>query len=193
MSWAGRAIAPDQREKREPLCRYISRPPAATEGLALTAPGHVRYMLNTLCRDATAHIVLEPPGLRRTHGGTDIAAANPPDEASTACSTRPDSQLRAAVTPAQRGMGAKRPPADSAWPPTPRHVALSWARRLNRVFGLEIERCARCSGKLAIIASIGEPKVIAKILSHLERTAPEPHRSELPLGARAPPVRSTLL
>lgn len=35
--------------------------------------------------------------------------------------------------------------------------------------------------------------LIAKILSHLERTAPEQYQSELLLGARAPPVQSSLL
>jgi len=55
----------------------------------------------------------------------------------------PHSRLRAAVTPAHRGMGAaKQPPADPARPPTPRHVAMSWAQRLQRVFGIEIEACA---------------------------------------------------
>jgi hypothetical protein len=32
-----------------------------------------------------------------------------------------------------------------------------------------------------------------KILSHLQRTAPEQYRLGLPLGARAPPVQSSLL
>ena len=50
---------------------------------------------------------------------------------------------------------------------------MNWARRLKRVFGIEIEGCARCGGKLKIIASIEEPQVIAKILSHLQRTAPQ--------------------
>jgi hypothetical protein len=53
------------------------------------------------------------------------------------------------------------------------HPTMSWARWLERVFGVEIERCARCQVTLAIIASIGEPALIAKILSHLGRTAPE--------------------
>jgi hypothetical protein len=70
---------------------------------------------------------------------------------------------------------------------TPRHVAMSWARRLKRVFGIEIENCARCRGKLAIIASIEQPQLIAKILSHLEKTVPDRFQAELPLGARAPP------
>lgn len=78
-------------------------------------------------------------------------------------------------------------------PPTPRHVAMNWARRLKRVFGIEIEGCARCGGKLRIIASIEEPEVIARILAHLERTAPERYQEQLPLGARAPPAQTRLL
>ena len=76
---------------------------------------------------------------------------------------------------------------------TPRHVAMSWARRLKRVFGVEIESCTRCGGELKIIASIEEPRLIAKILSHLERAAPEQSQSELPLGARGPPAQPSLL
>ena len=85
------------------------------------------------------------------------------------------------------------PTADVAKPPTPRHVAMSWARRLKRVFGIEIEDCARCGGKLQVIASIEEPEVLAKILAHLERTAPEQYSAELPHGARAPPGQASLL
>lgn len=58
------------------------------------------------------------------------------------------------------------------------------------MFGSEIEDSARCGGKLKIIAGIEEPEVIAKILAHLERTAADQFQSELPLGARAPPVPS---
>ena len=41
--------------------------------------------------------------------------------------------------------------------------------------------------------AIEEPQLIAKILSHLERAAPEQSQSELPLGARGPPAQSSLL
>ena len=37
---------------------------------------------------------------------------------------------------------------------------------------------------------IEEPEVIAKILAHLEKTAPDQSQTELPRGARAPPVPS---
>ncbi len=70
---------------------------------------------------------------------------------------------------------------------------MSWARRLKRVFGVEIERCTRCGGQLKIIASIEEPQLIAKILSHLEPAAPEQYQSELALRKRGPPGQSSLL
>ncbi len=80
------------------------------------------------------------------------------------------------ATPAHRGMGAPQslPAAEVAKPPTPRHGALSWVRRLKRVFGIEIEDCARCGGKLQVIASIEESEVITKILAH-----PEPSQARL--------------
>jgi hypothetical protein len=70
---------------------------------------------------------------------------------------------------------------------------MGWAQRLKRVFGVQIESCARCGGKLKVIASIEEPQVIAKILAHLERSGPDQCQPELPLGARAPPAQSRLL
>ena len=60
-------------------------------------------------------------------------------------------------------------------------------------FGIDIEACARCGGRLAIIASIEEPAVIAKILAHLAHTSPDQDQGELPLGARAPPLQSRLV
>ena len=125
-----------------------------------------------VCRDGTAHIVLEPPDLMAR-----LAALVPPARMHL---TRyrgvfaPHSKLRAAVTPAHRGKGSK-PPVEqgSDKPVTPRHVAMNWAKRLKRVFGIDIEACASCGGKFKVIASSDEPAVIAKILGHLARTAPE--------------------
>jgi hypothetical protein len=189
---AGVDIAPNQREKLERLCRCVSRPPIAVERMALTSSGQVRYQLKTPCRDGTTHIVLEPLDCI-----AHLAALVPPPRMHL---TRfhgafaPHSKLRAAATPARRGMGAaKQPPTDPAQPPTPRPVAMSWAQRLKRVFGIEIESRARCGGQLRILASIEEPEVITKILSHLQRTAPKQHSSEPPLGARASPAQARLL
>ncbi len=189
---AGIDIEPAQRPKLERLCRYVSRPPVAVDRMALTASGQVRYSLKTPYRDGTTHIVLEPLDLMAR-----LAALVPPPRMHL---TRyhgvfaPHSKLRAAITPARRGVGKKAQVEDGAdKSATPRHVAMSWAKRLKRVFGIDIEACARCGGKLKVIASIEEPEVIAKILAHLERTAPDQYQAELPLGARAPPVQTRLL
>lgn len=53
---AGLDIEPHQREKLERLCRYVSRPPVATERLAMSSSGQVRYQLKTPYRDGTTHI-----------------------------------------------------------------------------------------------------------------------------------------
>lgn len=160
--------------------------------MALTASGQLRYSLKTPYRDGTTHIVLESLDLM-----AGLGALVPPPRMHL---TRfhgvfaPHSKLCAAVTPAGRGKGSKPQAEEGAEKSAaPRHVAMSWAKRLKRVFGVDIEACARCGGKLKVIASIEEPAVIAKILAHLERTAPEQHQGELPLGARAPPVQSSLL
>jgi hypothetical protein len=59
----------------------------------------------------------------------------------------PHSKLRADITPAGRGLGAaKPPPTDLLTPPMPPHLAMSWARRLKRVFGIEIETCGGAPG-----------------------------------------------
>ena len=43
---------------------------------------------------------------------------------------------------------------------------MNWARRLKRVFRIEIEQCERCSGRVRVIASIEEPQLIERILAH---------------------------
>jgi len=49
-----------EREKIERLCGYVSRPAVASERLALTPQGNVRYTLQTPYRDGTTHVILEP-------------------------------------------------------------------------------------------------------------------------------------
>jgi hypothetical protein len=187
-------IAPGQRAKLERLCSYVSRPSVATERMALTSCGQVRYQLKTPYRDGTTHLVIESLDCMAR-----LAALVPPPRMHL---TRyhgvfaPHSKLRAAVRPAHRGIGAPQRTGmtiDSVKPPTTQHVAMSWARRLKRVLGIEIEDCARCGGKLKVIASIEESEMIARILAHLEKTAPDQCPPELPLGARAPPSQARLL
>ncbi len=188
---AGLEIQPGERARLERLCRYVSRPPVATERLAVMPSGQVRYQLKTPYRDGTTHIVLEPLDLMAR-----LAALVPPSRMHL---TRyhgvfaPHSRLRAAITPSGRGAGGKGAKQGAEAPAAPKRAALSWAQRLKRVFAIEIENCCRCQGRLRVIASIEEPEVIARILAHQERGcgAAEPERA--PIAARAPPRQGRLL
>ncbi len=66
---------------------------------------------------------------------------------------------------------------------------MSWAQRLKRVFGIDIETCPACGGALRIIACIEDPLVIKKILTHLDSKDASAESSRLP-PARAPPQAS---
>lgn len=41
---------------------------------------------------------------------------------------------------------SKAVPVDPAKPVTPRPVAMTWAQRLKRVFGIEVNTCSGCGG-----------------------------------------------
>ena len=65
--------------------------------------------------------------------------------------------MRPRIVPAERGAGrAEGPSDDRDEPPTGASaLALSrWARRLKRVFGIDIESCTACGGRLRILACI---------------------------------------
>ncbi len=55
---------------------------------------------------------------------------------------------------------------------------MTWAQRLKRVFGIDIETCSACGGAVRIIACIEDPEVIEKILAHLDAKVSEPEASE---------------
>ncbi len=48
---------------------------------------------------------------------------------------------------------------------------MTWAKRLKRVFNIDIETCSECGGDVRVVASIEDPAVIKKILTHLDNTA----------------------
>ncbi|GMQ83963.1 MAG: hypothetical protein BMS9Abin06_0711 [Gammaproteobacteria bacterium] len=103
----------------------------------------------------------------------------------------PNSKHRAWVTPAKRGKGSQKV-ADEQEEKTPaqRHVAMTWAQRLKRVFNIDVETCRVCGGTTAkVIACIEDPVAIKTILAHIEAQAPKPGESVLP-DSRAPPQAS---
>jgi hypothetical protein len=81
----------------------------------------------------------------------------------------PNSKYRARVTPAKRGKRVRAGTSDAAEDTTPakRRAAMTWAKRLKRVFNIDIEVCGHCGGAVRIIGCIEDPVVIKKILPHL--------------------------
>ena len=142
--------------------------------------GDIRYSLKTPYRDGTTHVIFEPLDFIAR-----LAALVPRPRVNL---TRfhgifaPNSRWRARITPARRG---KRRSADEHTTAPQQRQAMTWAQRLKRVFRIDVETCEQCGGAVKIIASIEDPAVVNKILSHLNerdtlRTRPQ--------AARAPPA-----
>jgi hypothetical protein len=64
---------------------------------------------------------------------------------------------------------------------------MTWAKRLKRVFNIDIETCNECGGDVRIIASIEDPEVIRKILAHLDEKVTPTGTGMLP-DSRVPPA-----
>jgi hypothetical protein len=54
-------------------------------------------------------------------------------------------------------------------------MAITWAQRLKRVFGIDVETCTACGGAMRIVACIEDPAVIKAILAHLAGKARPVH------------------
>ncbi len=183
------AARADERRKLERLCRYISRPAVSEKRLSLTPSGNVRYELKTPYRNGTTHVIFEPLDFIAR-----LAALVPKPRVNL---TRfhgvfaPNSRYRARVTPAKRGRGSQRCSTGDSQAPTPgeRRASMTWAQRLKRVFGIDIETCRACGGAVRIIAYIEDPVVIEKILTHLDSKDPSTATVRLP-RSRAPPHSS---
>ena len=146
----------------------------------------MRYELKTPWRNGTTHVIFEPldfisrlvslvpkprVNLTRFHG---VFA--------------PNSKYRALVTPAKRGKGKKTRASDEVQYQTSaeKRASMTWAKRLKRVFNIEVETCSECGGDVRIIASIEDPVVIRTILAHLDEKGAFAANSLLP-DCRASP------
>jgi len=182
---AGVAVRANQRNKRERLCRTISRPALSEQRLSLTAAGKVRYQLKTPYNNGTTHVVFEPLDFLAR-----LAALVPRPRVNL---TRyhgvfaPNSAHRALVTRARRGKGGASAAGADVRTPGERRSAMRWAQRLKRVFGIDVQTCAGCGGTMRIIACIEDPVVIKAILAHLADKARPVHAPRRPPG-RAPPA-----
>jgi len=183
---AGVVARANERQKLERLCRYISRPAVAEKRLSLTPKGNVQYEVKTPYRDGTTHVIFEPVDFIGK-----FAALAPPPRANL---TRfhgvfaPKSRYRARVVPGRRSWVGEQASPEEEPTPGERRASMTWAQRLKRVFGIDVEVCPVCGGAMRIIACIEDPDVIERILSHLDAKASEYPDTRLP-PCRAPPQR----
>ena len=120
-----------------------------------SAQGNIRYRLKTPYRDGTTAVVFEPLDFIAR-----LAALVPTPRVNL---TRyhgvfaPNHRLRERVTPAKRGR--RKTEATGDHPPA-RHVSMTWAQRLKRVFKIDIETCEHCGGAVKV-AALAHPALAA--------------------------------
>lgn len=173
---AGVAMAGNERDKIEKLCRYIARPAIALERLHLNQRGEVVYVLKKPYSDGTTYIVMTQLELLER-----LAAIVPRPRVHLtrfAGVFAPHYKHRAMVVPKPKA-GTPELKTDDQ----PSKSRISWARLLKRVFGIDVEICHLCGGQMKIIAAIEDPQVIKKILEHLGL----PNKPPIPWPARGPP------
>ena len=100
----------------------------------------------------------------------------------------PNHRWRGEVTPAKRGTGVKPIASTEVRSPAERHVAMSWAHRLKRVFNIDIDVCDRCGESVKVIACVEDQDIIDRILAHLrEKEQGRPTLSHLVPASQASP------
>jgi hypothetical protein len=139
-------------------------------------------------RDGTTHVIFEP--LDFIARLADLVPKPPINLTRFQGVFAPNSKYRARVTPAKRGRGGRHATTANSQERTPaeRRAAMTWAQRLKRVFGIDIETCPACGGAMRIIACIEDPVVIEKIFAHLDVKVAEAEAPRRP-PSRAPPQR----
>jgi len=176
-------IEHDQRDKLERLCRYIARPPLATERLSLLPDGRVAHELRRPWRDGTTHMLFDPltfierlaalvPRPRRpllTYHGVLAPAAS----------------WRDSIVPTPDPVDSSKGCPHSESERRPRKWR-TWAELMKRAFEIDVLVCPHCRGARKLISLITDPSVIRRILSHLKLPLEFP--SVAP--ARAPPEPS---
>lgn len=198
---AGVSCQAHERKKLEHICRYIARPSLSEERLSLNPNGQIVYKLKTPYDNGTTHIVLEPLDLM-----SRLASLVPKPRVNLTRyfgvfaphfkhrklvvlrgkkeKTETDDKQTSPTCETQKGEKENNPT------PLQKALRLTWAQRLKRVFNIDIETCPKCSGKVKIISSIEDPKVIKKILDHLKlpSQAPTPWPAK---SSRGPPEPHT--
>ncbi|MCP3986091.1 MAG: transposase [bacterium] len=186
---AGVAVPANDRQRLERLCRYVGRPPVATQRLSKMGDGRLLYELRHRWRDGTTHVAFEPLELIDR-----LAALVPPPRFHTVryhgvLASR--SKYRADVVPSHSDSDSPSHAGDSGKSTTPKAAQAqtdtertsrpsryyNWPELMRRVFEIDVLKCPRCkAGPMRILAAIHPPSTTEAILKSLG------------LPTRAPPI-----
>jgi hypothetical protein len=179
--FAGPPIPPEDRQQLEQLARYIARPPVALEAIRMQDEGRLSVTTPPDPHTGATTLILDP--LDWIHAVT----AHIPDRgqhgtryygiyANRSRLSAPLSKNEAAELPAIPRPGDE----DSDFAKSRR---ASWARLLRKIFEVDPMLCP-CGGKMKIVSVITDPRVVDRILRHLESPA---CRGRDPFQPRPPP------
>jgi hypothetical protein len=170
-------ISSDDRDALERLCRYIARPPIASERLSLSDDGRVVYRLRHPWRDGTSAVAFDPLTFIER-----LAALVPRPRTHLLTYhgvLAPAAQWRDLVTPAAPPPPSTGPDQDHDPPEAPSGSTstsrrLSWAELLERVFEIDVLVCPHCGGRRELISTITDGPIARRILEHLGLAADPP-------------------
>jgi hypothetical protein len=184
-------VAAGDRGRLAQLCRYLCRPPLGQQRLQRLRDGRVALVLQRPWADGTTHLVFTPgelvarlvPLVPRPrinmlvyHG---VLAPNAPWRRAVVARDGSHGTGDAAVAPEGDGPSPSGEGANTARRPRYR----SWAELMRRAFEADVLACPRCGGRMTVLATIDDPAVIRRILTHLGLST---DAGEPALG-RAPP------
>ena len=184
-------------EARARLLRYVLRPPLAHDRLAVLPDHRVRLTLKRPWSDGTYALDMDALALLAR-----LASAVPPPKQhltrysgvlAAAAHWRPLSippapaDPSASAAPAPSPLTNEAPPAfarPKQPPPSGRRCRyIKWAELLRLTFGLTVDQCPACGGRMKLRALVRDPESIQRFLRHQGMWSP-PEESA---AARAPP------
>lgn len=196
------AVPARDRRRLERLCRYVARPPVATDRLERLPDGRLLYHLRHRWRDGTTQIVFEPHQL--------LAHLVPLIPAPRAHQVRYHGVLAPCTGWRDRVVPLGRAPARPHGPRAALHRneetgpggsagnsrsmrRYPWANLLRRVFALDILECPDCGGRMRVLAAIHPPDATRAILECLGLPSRAPPDRPYPARARAHGARAVRL
>jgi hypothetical protein len=180
---AGVAVGATDRAGLERLCRYMARPPLASERLERLPDGRILYRLRHRWRDGTSAVMFEPHEfLARLAAQVPLPRAH---QVRYHGVLAPCAAWRRFVVPDPAVGGG--PTADSRADHGACHHdesqlkharRIAWNDLLRRVFAVDALRCDRCGARMRVMAAVRSPAAIAAFLGCIRNAGRSPPAKE---------------